>query len=95
MARVSLRAGEVRGIIEADSINVEKYVMEIATLLSDLTKAIGKMFEEEHLRMINMVTSMHTGGLGGAGGPRLTGGIIEHKAIQNLRAVNRDQGLFR
>ncbi len=61
MVRVFPRAGEVRDNVEADSINVEKYVKEIAALLADLTKATGRMFEEEHLRMINMVTSIHTG----------------------------------
>ncbi len=61
MARVFLRAGEVRDNVEADSINVEKYVKEIAALLADLTMATGRMFEVEHLRMINTV-SIHTGG---------------------------------
>ena len=34
MARVLFRAGEVRDNVEADSINVEKYVKEIATLMT-------------------------------------------------------------
>ena len=57
MARVLLCTGEVRDHVEADSINVEKYVKEIAALVADLTKASGRMFEQEHLRMINMVSA--------------------------------------
>ncbi len=47
--------------VEDDSINVEKYVNELASLLAETIQATGKMFEEEHLRMINMVTSIHPG----------------------------------
>ncbi len=46
------------------------------------------MFEEEHMHMINMVTSVHPGGV--AGGNRTSKGIMEHNVIQNLRAVNGD-----
>ena len=45
MACVLLHAGEVRDNVEAGSINVEKYVKEIAALVADLTKAAGRMFE--------------------------------------------------
>ncbi len=31
----------------------------------DGVQAAEKMFEEEHMRMINMVTSIHLGGVGG------------------------------
>ncbi len=51
-----------------DSINVGKYVKELASLLADMTQATGRMFEEEHLPMINMVTSTHP--RGGGGSPR-------------------------
>ncbi len=53
------------------------------------------MFEQEHLRMINMVSSISTGGIGSSGGPTFNRGIIEHKVIHNLRAVTGDKGLFR
>ncbi len=43
--------------------------------------------------MINMVTSIHPGGVGG--GTRFPKGIVEHKVIHNLRAVSGDRGLFR
>ena len=80
MARVVLRAGKDRDNVEADSINVEKYVKEIAALVADLTKAAGRMFEQEHFRMINMVSAISPGGLGGKGGNRFAAkGIAEHK----------------
>ncbi len=81
MARVLLRAGEVRDNVEAESINVEKYVKEIPDLMADLTKATGRMFEQEHFTMINMVSAVNTGGSGAKG-------IMEHKVIMNLRMVN-------
>ena len=95
MGWVLQRAGEIKDNVEADSINVEKYVRELAAVVIDLTKASGKMFEQEHLRMINMVSAINTGGSGATGGPRFNRGIMEHKVIQNLRAVNGDKGLFR
>ncbi len=61
----------------------------------DASQATGKMFEEEHLRMINMVSAIHTEGSGG-GGKRFTAKrIIKHKVITNLRMVNGDRCLFR
>ena len=53
MATVLLRAGEVRDNVEAKSINVEKYVKEIAALLADLTKAMenvrgGALEDDQH-----------------------------------------------
>ncbi len=74
-------------------MNVEKYVKELASILVDTIQATGKMFEEEHLRMTNMVTSTHPGG--GGGGTRFNKGLMEHKMIHSLRAVNGDKGLFR
>ncbi len=76
-----------------DSINVEKYVKELASLLADTIQATEKMFEEEHVRMINMVTLIHPGG--GGGGPGFNKGIMEHRRIQNRRAVSGGKGLFR
>ncbi len=46
--------------------------------------------------MINMVSAAHVGGSNRTGGGvRLSRGIMEHKVVQNLRAVNGDKGLFR
>ena len=75
---------------------MEKYVKEIAALVADLTKAAGRMFEQEHFRMINMVSAISPGGLGGKGGNRFTAKrVMEHKVIINLRMVNGDKSLFR
>ncbi len=62
MARVMLRAGEVQDHVEGDSVNVEKYIKEIVIMAHDLTKAAGRMFEQEHLRMISMVSAINPGG---------------------------------
>jgi hypothetical protein len=85
LARMLVRAGEVRDAVEQDQYNIGKYVKEIASLLVDLVQAAGNMFEEEHMRMNNMVTSVHPGGLGrGARPPR---GTMEYEVIQNSRAT--------
>ncbi len=95
MAQVLHRAGEIRDNVEVVSINVEKYVKEIATLMVDLTKASGRMFQQEHLRMVNMVSAINPGGSGGTGGNRFTAkGIMEQKVIMNLRMVNGDNLCF-
>ncbi len=60
--------------MEHDPLNMERYVKEIAGLLADAVQATGKMFEEEQIRMINVVTSMHPGGVGG--GNRVPKGIM-------------------
>ena len=74
---VLLRDGGVRDSVEGGSINVGKYVKEAAALVADLTKAAGRMFEQEHLRMISMVSANSPGGLGGTKGNRfITKGII-------------------
>jgi hypothetical protein len=75
----------VRDHVEQDSINVEKYVKVLASLLVDTIQTTGKMFEEEHLRMINMVSAINTGGSGGAGNRFTATRIMEHKVIMNFR----------
>ncbi len=81
--------------VEADSINVEKYFKELAISMIDMTKARGRMFEQEPLRMINMVSAINTSGLGGGGWAGFTKGAMEHKVIMNLRMVKGDKFLFR
>ena len=96
LARTFLPAGEVRDQVEQSSIDVDKHVKELASLLVDAIQATGKMFKEEHLRMINMVTAINPGGSGGKGGNGFTKrGIVEHKVITNLRCVNGDRSLVR
>ena len=72
MAQVLQRAGEVRDHVERDAIKRQKYVRETAIMVYGLTKAAGRMFEQEHLRMINMVSAINPGGSGGQGGNRFT-----------------------
>ncbi len=96
MARVMKRLPEIWDNVEIDSINVEKYVTELTGTMIEMTKAAGRMFKQEHLRMINMATAINPGGLGGKGGKGFTTrGIVEHKVITNLRCVNGDKSLFR
>ncbi len=78
-----------------DSINVAKYVKELTSTMIELSKATGRMFDQEHLRIINMVSAINTVGSGGGGGGRGGGGggratkfsrgIMEHKVITNLK----------
>ncbi len=63
MARVMKRLAEIRDNVEIDSINAGKYVKELTSTMIEMTKAPGRMFEQEHLRMINMVTAINPGGL--------------------------------
>ena len=96
MARVYLRAGEVRDNVENDQLNIKKYVKEIAAVMADLTKATGRLFEQEHMRMIIIVSAINPGGFAGRGGNGVTKrGIMEHKVITNLWRVNVDKSLFR
>ncbi len=96
LARAFVRSGEVNDNVENDQLNIERYVTELALLLVDAIQATGKMFEEEDLRMIGMVTATNPGGLGGKGGNGVTKrGIMEYKGVTNLRCVNGDKSLFR
>ena len=89
------RLAEIRDNVGMDSINVEKYVKELTNTMFDMTEATGRMFEQEHRRMINMVTAINPRGLGGRGCTRFTArGIMEHKVIMNLRMVSGDKSLF-
>ena len=59
MARVMKRLAEIRDNVEFDSINVEKYVKELTNTIIAMTRATGRMFEQEHFRMINVVTAIN------------------------------------
>ncbi len=58
MAKVMKRLAEIMNNVEFDSINVERYVKELTNTTIDLMKATGGMFEQEHLKMINMVSAI-------------------------------------
>ncbi len=81
--------------MEQDTLNIEKEVREGDCLAARGCSAGHRkhIFEEEPMRMINMVTSVHLGGTNGSYRPPR--GIMEYKVIQNFRAVNGDTGLFR
>ncbi len=61
MARVMRRLTEIKDKVEADRTNVKKYVKELTNTMIDMTRATGRMFEQEHLRMINMVAAINAG----------------------------------
>ncbi len=88
MAKVMRRLGEIRDNVEADSINAEKYANEVSGVTGDLTKACGRMCEQEHIRFIAMFSATRSSGGGGGGFHK---GAMEHKVIMNLRAVNGDK----
>ncbi len=86
--------GEIRDKIEADGINVEKCVKELAVVTMDLAKACGRMVEQEYLISATMFSATGNSG-GGGGGGGFHGDIMEHKVVMNLRAVSGDKSLFR
>ncbi len=71
---------------------MEKYVKELAVVTIDLAKACGIMFELEHLRIIAMFSATRTSVAGGGGG--FHRGVMEHKVIMKLRAINGGKSLF-
>ncbi len=73
---------------------MEKYVKEMVVVTVDLTKAYGRIFEQEHLRFISMFSAKGGGGHGG-GGNWFPKAIMEQKIIQHVRAVSGDKSLFR
>ena len=81
--------------VEGDSINVEKYVREITITVRNMMSAIGIMFEQEPMRIMAMVTANGGGGGGGQRQEKHTNGVMEHRVIQGLRAVNGDKTMFR
>ena len=87
------RLQEIEQNVEHDAVNSEKYIRELSKVCGDMFRATGAMFEQEHLRFINMFTAAGSGGNGG--GYKYPKAIMEHKVIQNLRAVNGDKWLFR
>ncbi len=50
MAKTMKRLGQIRENVESDGIDVERYVMELSVVTMGVTKAYGRMFEQEHLR---------------------------------------------
>ena len=70
--------------VEADSINSERYVREMAMTMRDVVAAIRRMFEQEPWR----VTALISASKGGGSGPRMerqVKGVMEHRVVQGRR----------
>ena len=74
--------------VEADQLNIEKYVKELTDVVREMFMSTGSMFQQEGLRILSTLAMQGGGGYGANGGPQKT--IMEHKVIQYLRAVNGD-----
>ena len=87
------RLKEIEENVEADSMNTEKYVKELAKVMHEITGAYGRLFEQENLRMMPLMFA-------GVSGSNYKGGfkdrgVMEYKVITNLKAVNGDKSWFR
>jgi hypothetical protein len=80
--------------VSGDQLNVEKRVKELSDVRMEMFRATGAMFEQEHLRFINMFAATGGGGQGGSG-YRFLKAIMEHKVIQCLGAVSGNKSFFR
>ncbi len=56
------RFNEISESVAGDQLNVEKYVKELPDVCAEIFRASGSMFEQEHLRSINMVAAVGSGG---------------------------------
>ena len=87
------RLKEIEDNVEADSMNTEKYVKELAKVMHEITGAYGRLFEQENLRMMPVIVA-------GMSGSSYTGeskvkGVMEYKVVTNLKAVSGDKSWFR
>ncbi len=80
---------------EVDAINIERYLRDLSKVCWDMFRATGAMSEQEHLRLISMITAAGQNGGGKGGTHGYSKGIMEHKVVQNLRAVKGDNSLSR
>ena len=87
------RLKEISENVEADQLNIEKYVKELTDVVREMFMSTGSMFQQESLRVLSTLAVQGGGGYGANGRPQKT--IMEHKVIQYLRAVNGDKALFR
>ena len=83
------RLREISENVSADQLNIEKYVKELTDVVREMFMASGSMFEQEHLRFINLFAATGGGGYGGGGGHKFPKGIMDHKVVQYLRAVTQ------
>jgi hypothetical protein len=88
------RLKEIGENVEQDTVNSERYIKELSKVCRVMFRVFGAVFEQEHLRFINMFAATGTGGAT-AGNFKYTKGIMEHKIIQKLRAASGDKSLFK
>ena len=95
MVKGMTRLKEISENVETDQLIIEKYVKELMNVCKEMFMASGSMFEQEHLRFINMFAATGGGGYGGGGGHKFPKGIMEHGVVQYLRAASGDKSFFR
>ncbi len=64
--------------MEQDAVKSEKYIKELSKVCWEICRATGAMFEQEHLRFLNMFIAAGSGGNGG--------GYRHPKAIMSPRS---------
>ncbi len=83
----------IKDNVESDQFDIEKYVKELANVCEDMLRATCAMFEQEHFCFINMFVVTGTAGGAGGGRVKLANGVMQHSAIQNLKAASGDKSL--
>ena len=79
-----------------DLVNLEMWVKELAKTVHSMFLSTGSMFVQETLRTEAAISRIRTRGYGGGGErPWIPKGIMEHRVMTNLKAVNGDKGLYR
>ena len=58
---------EIVDNVEGDQLRTEKYVKGLGAVCTEMPRATGAMFEQEHLKFVAMFPATRTGG-GGRGG---------------------------
>ncbi len=64
MAEGVARPQEIEQNVGHDAVNSEKCIRELSKVCWDMCRATGAMFEQEHLRFINMFVAAGSGGNG-------------------------------
>ncbi len=74
-------------------MNTESYIKELSQVMIKVTKAAGRVLEQDHMRFMAMYVGAGSGIAGGC--DRHQESIMEHRVIQNLKAVSGDRSLVR
>ena len=90
------RLKEISDNVEADQLNIEKYVKELTDAVQEMFISRGSMFVQEALRTEAAISRSRASGYGVGGGDKwIQKGIMEHRVMTNLKAVNGEKGFFR